>query len=159
MQLSPEDKITVLLNRLDAHTSEIQRREEKESKLFEWATTVLLTVFAVVVALSDKLTSMPYQIFVKITASLLLIIPIVIFIIRILSERKSMYRQAIVVEHIEKDLHFFEDGYYVKDISLFPDKWKGSFPDAMLKRKTPIFYSAILVVMLLGVITTIWLIL
>ena len=114
MELSDNDKLTLLLNRLDFHTTEIQRRKEKDTKLFEWSTTLLLTVFAVIIALSDRSSPLQYQVLIKVIASLLIITPTIIFISRILGERKSMHWQAQVIERIESKFHLFEERYYVE---------------------------------------------
>ena len=159
MELSDNDKLTLLLNRLDFHTTEIQRREEKETKLFEWSTTLLLTVFAVIIALSDRSSPLQYQVLIKVIASLLIITPTIIFISRILGERKSMHWQAQVIERIESKFHLFEESYYVEGVALYPTKWKGNLAESMLKRKTPIYYALVLILLAVGVTTTLWLIL
>lgn len=159
MDLSKEEKVTVLLNRLDLHTGELQRREGTEDKLFEWATTILLAVFAVIIALAGSSSNFPNTMAVKLIASFLVSVPTVIFIWRILSERASIYRQAIVIERIEREFHFFEKGYYIQDEQLFPNKWHSSFPEASLNRKTPVVYAAILSVMAICVVIAIWLVL
>jgi hypothetical protein len=157
VELSPQDKITVLLNRLDFHNGEFQRREHNEDKLFEWGTTILLAIFAVVIALADSDRTIPNVTAVKVIASFLVAILVLIFIWRILSERGSMFRQAMVVENITKELRLFEKGYYIDGKHLYPSKWHGSMPEATMKRKTPVVYGIILGVMLVSVIATIWL--
>ncbi len=52
MGFSDSDKASILLNLLDRQTGEMQRKEQAEQKLFEWATSLLLAEFAGVVALS-----------------------------------------------------------------------------------------------------------
>jgi hypothetical protein len=159
MKISGADKITFLLNRMEFHTKEIQRREEKEARLFEWSTTLLLAIFAVVMALSDRSSPLPYQLPIKLIASLLIIAPTFIFIVRILGERKTMYRHAQVIEKIQSNFHLFEKGYYVKGEVLYPAKWEESLAESMLRRKTPIYYAAVLIILGLSVIATLWLIL
>jgi len=159
VNLTDADKIAVLLNRLDFHTNEIQRREERETKLFEWSTTVLLAVFAVIVALSDRSAPLAYPILIKSIATLLIAFPTGVFAYRILSEKSSMKRQAEIVEKIEHELHLFDEGQYVADASLYPHRWKGNLAANMLKRKTPTYYVLILIIMTLCVIASLWLIL
>lgn len=159
MNLSSEDKMTILLNRLDYHTQEIKRREERETKLFEWATTLLLGVFAVIIALSNGSSQLPNELVVKIIATLLVGIPSSIFAFRILAERKTMSRQAKVIEKIQEEFKFFDEGYYIEATPLYPSRWRGSLSESMLKRKTPVIFSMILIFMTVCVMITIWLML
>ena len=108
MKLSDENKTAVLLNRLDFHIHEIQRREEKETQLFEWSTALLLAVFAVTLALADPTKQLPNPQLTKLVAIFLVTVPTVIFVWRVLGERKSMARQAEIVQRIEEELHLFD---------------------------------------------------
>ncbi len=159
MELSNEGKIAVLLNRLDFHTKEIHRREETETKLFEWSTALLLAVFAVIIALSDRSNPLPYSFIVKSIAILFVIIPTGVFIYRIISGRTRTPIQAEVIEQIEDQLHLFNDGYYIDEASLYPQSWKGNLAKSMMRRKTPVYYGLIMAFMTIGVVATIWLIL
>lgn len=159
MNLSSEDKMTILLNRLDYHMQEIKRREERETKLFEWATTLLLGVFAVIIALSNGSTQLPNELVVKILATLLVGIPASIFAFRILDERKTMSRQAEIIEKIQEEFKFFDEGYYFEAAPLYPSRWRGNLSKNMLKRKTPIIFSLILIFMTICIMVAIWLIL
>lgn len=158
MNMSDTDKITVLLNRLDFHINEIQRREEKETRLFEWSTTLLLAVFAVVIALSDRAEPLSHPVLVRIIATFLIAFPTLVFSYRIWSERPSMQRQAEVVELIQSGLYLFDKGYYIADMALYPERWKGNLAVSRLKRKTPIYYVAIILLMAICVITTMWIV-
>jgi len=159
MDLSSEMKMTILLNRLDYHMQEIKRREDRETKFFEWATALLLGIFAVVIALSNGSTRLPNELVVKILATLLVGIPSGVFAFRILDERKTMSRQAEVVEKIQKEFKFFDEGYYVEASPLYPNRWRGNLSKNMLKRKTPIIFAWILVFMTICVFASIWLML
>jgi hypothetical protein len=159
MEISDTDKVAVLLDRLEFHTSEIHRREEKESRLFEWSTTLLLAIFAVIISLSDRADPLPYQTTVKAIASFIILIPNVVFILRIRGERRSMYKQAKVIELIETELHLFDENYYVANQALYPLTWKNNLADSMLKRKTPVYYIFILLFLLSVVVITLWLVL
>ncbi len=159
MDFSSEEKITIMLNRLDYHMQEIKSRVEKETKLFEWSSTLLLGIFAVVIALSNGSTRIPNDLVVKIIATLLIGIPAGVFAFRILDERKTISRQAEVVEKIQEELKFFDKGYYMEASPLYPNRWKGNLSKNMLKRKTPIIFAWILIFMTICVIGTIWLML
>ena len=156
MVLPDGTKLTILLNILNYHLTEIHRREEKETKLFEWSTALLIAVFAVVIALapSSNLIGRPYL--VKVIASLLAVLPTVIFAYCVLSERKSMSRQAQVVEKIQEKLNVFDEGVYVDNDALYPARWRNVFAANMLKRKTPLYYAATMLFMLFFVISSIW---
>jgi hypothetical protein len=159
MKLSDEEKLTVLLNRLGNASEQVDQRRHNEDKVFEWATTTLLAVFGVVLALAGSGNSYSNIIAVKIIASFLVTIPTVIFIQRVLSERKSIYGHGVVIDRIQKELHLFKKGYYIKDEYLFPEKWRGELAEALLRRKTPYVYAVILGVLLIGVVTAIWVVL
>ena len=78
VDISSETKIEVLLSRLDYHLGEIENRAGTETRYFEWATTVLLAVFAVVIALADRTTSLPRPLAIKLVSTLLITIPAVV---------------------------------------------------------------------------------
>ncbi|MBT3336463.1 MAG: hypothetical protein HN855_01030 [Anaerolineae bacterium] len=159
MKLSDAEKLNILLNQLNAASGQIDRRQHNEDKIFEWAITTLLAVFGVVLALSGSGYTFSNLVAVKIIASFLVIIPTIIFIVRVLSERKSIARQGIVIDRIRNELNFLKKGYYIKDEYLLPDEWHGSLSKSLRKRKTPYIYAIILTVLLVGVVTTIWMIL
>lgn len=76
MMFSDSDKTAILLNLLDRQIDEIQKREQAEQKLFEWATSLLLAAFAGVVALSQKSTPIPQAVLVKLLATAMISVPI-----------------------------------------------------------------------------------
>lgn len=161
MNVSEDQKIAVLLNRLDFHTGEIQRRQDVELRLFEWSTGLLAAVFAVVVALSTSKSPLPNIILIKSLATLLIAAPTGMFIYRILSDRNSQRRQAEIAQTIENELHLFDKSYYVEGRSLYPEKWNStnSLPQGMMKRRTPVYYAVIMGIMLFCVVSTVWLVL
>lgn len=158
LNISNSDKITILLNRLDFHTNEIQRREETETRLFEWATAMLLGVFIAVIALSGSSGSALSTTVNKVIASLLIGIPACLFSFRILGERRSQARQAAIIEKIENELKLFDKGFYLSANAVYPHNWQNNLAKSMLQRKTPVIYAAITVLMTLLVMLTIWLI-
>ena len=159
MELDTGDKIGVLLDRLNFHTTEMHRREEKEMRLFEWGTTLLLASFGAVLALSDRSSPLPYPVVIKALATLLVLVPTAIFCIRILSERKSMIQQANLVVKLEDALHLFKEGFYISMQSLYPDYWRVKLPDAARNRRTPLYFVIILLFLLACVTATIWILL
>ena len=159
MNLADADKITVLLNRLDFHTNEIQRRQDNEMKLFEWSTALLLAVFAVILALSDRAAPLSYPLLAKSIATLLIAFPTAVFSYRILSEKPGMKRQAEIIEKIEQELRLFDEDQYISKAALYPEQWQGNLAASMLKRKTPLYYVLIMAFMTLCVIATVWLVL
>lgn len=158
MGLSDSDKITVLLNLLNCQIDEIRRREQTEQKLFEWATSLLLASFGVIVALSQKAALIQHAIIVKFIATILVSVPIGLITFRILGRSKASMGNAEAVERIQDLLHLFEDGYYGSH-SPYPKVWSGTLAAGRLKRKSPIYNSVILALMAGCLVTTIWLIL
>ena len=156
MSIPAEDRIAILLNRLDFHTEEIRRRGDKEMQLFEWSTALLLAVFAIILALPDSASQLQYPTLVKVIATLLILFPTAAFAIRILGESKSMARQAEVIDRLEAELHFFDPDYYFAGAPLYPERWHGNLARAMLQRKTPIYLVAVMGFMLFLVISMIW---
>jgi hypothetical protein len=155
MDLQPSEKLSVLLQLLDRQTSEIQRREGREQQLFEWTTGLLVAAFGAVIALSDRDHPLPYAPTVKLLAILLIAVPSTIFAVRILGYSKRSVNNAEAIERIEELLQVFEPGYYGAQ-SPYPPEWKGAFARGRRQRKTPYFYSFILLVMASCVVTTIW---
>ena len=159
VDISFESKIEVLLSRLDYHLGEIEKRAGTETRYFEWATTILLAVFAVVVALADRTTSLPHPLAIKFVSTLLITIPAIVSSYRILDERKSMARQAEIVMKIEEYLGFYRQGYYFNEDTLYPERWRGKLAYNLAHRRTPIYY--VLTVLFVGFCTvmSIWLLL
>lgn len=161
MDVSGDQKVAVMLNRLDFHLREIERRQDVEIRLFEWSTGLLIAVFAVVIALSAPTSRLPNPLLTKSLATLLIAAPTCVFIYRILSDRKSQRRQAEIVQVIQTELHLFEKDYYAEGRALYPEIWNSvnTLPQAMMKRRTPIYYVAIMGSMLFCVAATVWFVL
>ena len=158
LNFSTSEKVAVLLNVLDFQNEEIRRREGEEQKMFDWCTNLLLISFGAIVALSDRSTPIPYAIYVKSIASVLILTPTVAFSYRIFKQRRDFKSNTDIIEKIQNILHFFDEHYYHKD-SLYPKRWAGRLTAKILKRRTPIYYSTILLLMAAGVIASIWLLL
>ena len=159
MELSSSDKITVLLNLLDRQTDDMQRKGEKAQKWFEWAASLLLASFGVIVALSGRSSPLPYPILVKLLATILIVVPIILVIFRILAQARGAASNAKAVERIEQLLQLFDDGVYGSR-SPYPQTWAGDYlAKLILKRRTPIAHILILGLMTACVVATIWLIL
>ncbi|MDJ0752235.1 MAG: hypothetical protein QNJ45_01870 [Ardenticatenaceae bacterium] len=158
MEFEQGEKIEILLSRLDFHVAEIQRRQENETRLFEWTTALLLAVFAVLISVSDISAIFANPVLVKWIATVMIGIPTAVFAVRILSENQSMARQGKIVEAIQEELRFFDKGVYIQDQSLYPNRWRHGFAQSMLTRRTPTYYVIVIVVMALCVIATLWLI-
>ena len=126
-------------------------------QLFEWSTALLIAVFVAVLALS--LSPIRQEYYIKIIASLLVAAPTLLFSGRVLSERRSMARQAEVVEKIQERLELFTTGVYLADSAVYPARWHGVFARNQLRRKTPYYYAATMNIMLFLVLGAIWLVL
>jgi len=159
MEPSSSDKVVVLLNLLDRQADFMLWSEEKQQKWFEWATSLLLAAFGVVVALSSRSTPLPYPTLVKTLATALISVPTSLLISRIWSQAGSSARNADVLARIEQLLYLFEDGYYGGQ-SPYPKEWAGDhLAKVVSRRRTPIAYILILGLMTACVVAAIWLIL
>ena len=152
------DKTAVILRSLEHQFREIQRREEREQKLFEWSSGLLLAAFAAIVALSGRTSALPHALFVKTLASILIGVPTIIFSGRLLRYSKLTVDNAEAIERIEEILGVFEEGVYGEQ-ALYPPRWRGQLARKRSERKTPHLYSVILLLMAACVIATIWLLL
>jgi hypothetical protein len=158
MDLLPGEKLTVLLQLLEHQIGEIERREGREQQLFEWSTGLLVAAFGAVIALSDRDHPLPYPLAVKALAILLILVPTTIFAIRILGYSQRSADNAEAVERIEDLLKLFDPHYY-GDRSPYPPEWQGKLAKGRRQRKTPRYYTFILMLMASCVVMTIWLIL
>jgi len=158
MELSSSDKTAVLLHVLKDQIDAIERRESREQTWFEWATNLLLATFGATVALAGKAASLPYPIVTKVLATALVTIPSGLIVSRILTSRKRQARNAKTVERIQQLLHLFEEGYYGTH-SPYPNDWAGNLAKGILRRKTPLYFAAILALMASCVVVAIWLLL
>jgi len=159
MELSNSDKTVVLLNLLDFQLNEIQRREQKEQQWFEWTSSLLLATFGVIVALASRSSgSLSYAVIIKSLATVLIAVPALLIILRIRDQSKGSITNAKAVERLQELLLLFEDGPYGVQ-SPYPHEWKNKLAHSRLKRKTPIYYILILLLMTACVITTVWLVL
>jgi hypothetical protein len=156
--LSTSDKTAFLLSALDFHIHEIQRREEKEQRIFDWCTNLLLITFGAIVALAGQAQSLAFPVFTKIVATIFIGFPTAIFVYRIMIQRTRTRRNAEIVQRIEEIFHVYEDEYYSRE-ALYPKKWSGNLSKVVSRRKTPIYYSIIIVFLAICVIVTIWLLL
>ena len=157
-ELSASDKTEILLKVLDDQIRSIERGEEREQQLFQWSTSLLLAAFGVVVALSDRSQALPFPIVVKSLATVLIVVPVFLSIIWIFRRSRRSVKNAEAIERIEKSLRLFEDGYYGVD-SPYPRAWEGRLAESRLRRKTPVYYALVMVIMTTCVVTVIWLIL
>lgn len=158
VSFSSSDKLEILLNVLNLHYEELNRKLEKEQKIFEWCTNLLLITLGAVIALSDRSTPLPHTIYIKFITTVFVLIPVVIFIYQIHDQVSGMEKNGEIIERIQGIIHVFDEGYYTVE-ALYPKKWSGKLPRRIRGRRTPIYYSFILSLMVIGVITTIWLVL
>lgn len=158
MEFTVGDKTSILLQLLDHQLKEIERREGREQKMFEWLTALLLAAFAAIVALSDRDHPLLNSNIVKAIATTLVAAPCLILLYRFKRYSELSVENAKAVERIEQCLGVFKDDVY-GGLSPYPPEWEGVFAANRKRRNTPYYYLAVLVVMAACVITTIWLIL
>jgi hypothetical protein len=158
MDFTAGDKASILLQLLDHQLKEIERREGREQKIFEWSTGLLLAAFAATVALSNRGHPLEYSYFVKAVATILVATPCLIFSYRFKRYSDLSVENAKAVERIEQCLGVYKGASY-GGLSPYPPEWEGVFAENRKKRHTPYVYLAVLILMELCVIATIWLIL
>ncbi len=158
MDFSTSDKTTILIHLFDYQAREIQRREAREQQMFEWTVGLLLAAFGAIVALSDRDAPLLYPVPVKMLATVLIGVPTIIFAVRIRRYTERSVENAEAIDRIERVLHLFEEGYYGVD-TPYPEEWAGGLSNRRKKRNTQNYYSAIMLLLAVCVIATVWLIL
>ncbi|MDQ4122180.1 MAG: hypothetical protein M3209_12135 [Acidobacteriota bacterium] len=158
IDFSTSDKTTILIHLLDFQAKEIQRRESREQKLFEWTVGVLLAAFGAVVALSNREQPLPHPFWIKLFASCLIGIPTFIFCLRILKYSKKTIENGEAIDKIERILRLYEKETFGGE-TPYPENWANGLSISRKKRKTQYFYSLIMAIMAVCVISTVCLIL
>jgi hypothetical protein len=158
IELEPSDRVTVLLQALDYQIGAIKAGEDREQQLFQWATSLLLTAFGVVVAFADSSSALRFPFVVKSLASVLVTVPVILTIVWIFRRSKGSANNAKAIERIEKALRLFEQGYYGTD-SPYPQEWEGGLVLSRGHRKTPLYYALVIGLMTVCVVAAVWLVL
>jgi hypothetical protein len=153
-----DTKVNILLNALDFQIKEIQRRQDREQVIFQWSTSMLLAIFAAIIALAGHISSTTYPVILKTLASVMVSFPILFSIFWIFRLSEQATNNAGVVEVIEDILYLFEEGYYGPK-SPYPKAWEGNLKHNLEKRRTPIYYCLVLITMTICVVISIWLML
>ena len=126
--------------------------------MFDWCTNLLLLSFAAIVAISGQVNNTPFALYVKIITTILILVPVSIFVLQIISYKSLIRRNTQMIEKIEDIFRVYENDYYTKG-SLYPRHWQGKLTIAILRRKAPLYYSGILVIMTICVLFAVWLLL
>jgi hypothetical protein len=156
----PDDsRVDVLLSLLDSQFSEIRRGEEREQLVFQWTTNLLLVSFGALVALSDRAVALPYPFLVKLLASIMIAIPAMFSVAWMIWRVKRSSIHAGAIDRIRKLLHLFEDGYYGGTRSVYPYDWEDAFAKYIVRRWETKYYVAVVVLMAVCVVVTLWLLL
>jgi hypothetical protein len=155
---STDTKVTILLNALDFQLNEIQRRQEKEQQIFQWATSLLLAVFGSIIALRSNTAALPSPFVVKTLASVMIVLPILFSVQWIFRLSSQATNNAGAVERLQNLLHLFDPDYYGPQ-SPYPQTWEGRLKLNLRERKTPIYYAAVMIIMTICVVLSVWLIL
>lgn len=158
MKASDIDQTSVLLRLLEYQFGQIEVKEQREQKWFEWTTSLLLATFGAVVALSQRSSPLPFSIIIKSIASILIAAPSIIAAQRMLREKSKSILNAETITRIGQLLHLYEGEVYGHRSPL-PESWESSFAVARRNRKTPNQFAFIVLIMAICVIATIWLIL
>jgi hypothetical protein len=157
-ELSASDRTNVLLKALDHQIKSLEQGEDRELQFTQWTTSLLLGAFGAVVALSDRSNPLPFPIPVKSLATVLVLVPVLLSVIWIFRRSRRSVRNAEAIERIERALHLFEGEYYGTD-SPYPEKWEGKLVESRLRRKTPVYYSVVMILVAICVVAVIWLVL
>lgn len=151
-------QVTILLHTLDFQLKEIQRRQEREQQIFQWASSLLLAVFGAAVTLHGSIATLPALDLIKLLASLMVLLPVLFSAGWILRLSGQAVGNAEVVNRIQTLLSLFDKTYYGAQ-SPYPSAWQDQLPANLRARRTPLFYVLVLVSMTLCVVTTIWILL
>jgi hypothetical protein len=155
---STDTKVTILLNALDFQLNEIQRRQDREQQIFQWATSLLLAVFGSIIALRSNTAALPSPFVVKTLASVMIVLPILFSVQWIFRLSSQATNNAGAVERLQNLLHLFDPEYYGSQ-SPYPQVWEGRLKLNLRERKTPVYYAAVMIIMTICVVLTLWLIL
>lgn len=158
MDLTSADRTAILLQLLEHQLGEIERRESREQKLFEWSTGLLAAAFGAVLALSEKSHNLCNRMAIQILATVLVALPTFGLIVRIGRYQRMSVENAEVVERLEKLLLLFEAGVYGNE-SPYPVEWKDTLSAKRAERKTPLYYQVVSLLMGACVVAAIWLVL
>lgn len=150
-----DTKVSILLNTLDFQLKEIQRRQDREQQIFQWSTSLLLGILGVIIALSDRALSLQFLAMIKLLATIMVVMPIGFSILWILRLSRQAVGNAEVVERVEGLLHLFKNDYYGIQ-SPYPETWEGKLKHNLKQRRTPLYYSIVLVIMTSCVVIAIW---
>lgn len=156
--LSSSDKVAFLLYTLNYHAQQIQLRDDKETKIFDWCTNLLLLSFAAIVAISGQITPTRFTIYIKVITTILILAPISVFAFELLNYKSLIRRNTQMIEKVEDIFRVYENDQYTNG-SLYPRHWQGKLTRAILRRKAPIYYSIILIIMTICVLLAVWLLL
>lgn len=156
--ISSGDKIQILLKLLDEQVKNIERSEEQEQRLFQWATSLLLAAFGVIMALADKSGVFSSPVIIKLIATTIVVVPVLLSIFWIFRRSQRSVKNAESVVRIEKLLHLFDEQFFGTH-SPYPKEWEGGLPDSRRRRKTPTYYALVMAIMTFCVVATIWLVL
>jgi hypothetical protein len=158
MEQSEENQTTILLHLYERQNNEIERREGREQHLFEWTAGLLVAALGGVIALAEHVEHLPHRNLIKLLTSVMLAVPTLIFVERGRRYSRGTVENAKALDRIEELLHLFDPDYFGAR-TPYPSDWKGGRVATRLRRRTPLYYLFILLVMAACVITTAWLIL
>lgn len=149
----------ILLHLYERQNNEIERRERREQKLFEWMTGLLLAAFAAIIALSDrKEAALPHAEWIKILTTIMIAAPVYILGKRLRRYSEATVENAEAVDRIEELLRVFEPNYF-GPVTPYPPEWEKKRVEQRQSRTTPASYLIILFLMTACVIASVWLLL
>ena len=107
--------------------SELNNRREAESKIFTWSTNIILTLIGALLILrpSESAFWVAYGYWGKGIVSLAVAFITIYSSLWQTRYRKYRDQNASVITKIDKLLHYYEKGFYMKGEALFPDSWMG----------------------------------
>ncbi len=153
-----KDKVNILLNLLESQFSELRRSEEREQVVFQWTTSLLLVSFGALIALSDRSIPLQHPLAIKLLASIMLTFPATFSVVWMIWRVKRSSRNADAVDRIRESLHLYEDGYYGGLLSVYPHYWKNAFAKYIVKRLETKYYIAIVILMTICVVGSLWIV-
>jgi hypothetical protein len=122
---SVQDKIDILKHAEAMQRGELANRREEETKVFTWSSTILLAIVGalLVAQLSGDFVWGMSGIRTKLVITLMIAMPTAVSVIWQVQQHRYHLKAARVILHIERLLHYFEEGFFDPDGSLFPAEW------------------------------------
>lgn len=123
LDLGTEHNIAIIRVVHDTHRSEMNYHREAMNKVYQWATNLYLAIAGgLVVLASDKLDLLDCSSRAFIIFAIILVTFFVVAQLR--HSADAINSNALIVVKADRIMKLFEKDYFVKDDSIYPEKWE-----------------------------------